>query len=449
MAFWDGQRWIREHPARPSRPARARTRDWLATGIMISALVATLLPGSSSSAAGPSIVVTPSLAPAGTAVSVVGDGFVPQLRLQLALDGRQAGLPSVKVNARGQFKARVVVPDVVPGAHTLAASTSSAATRKTSTTGDAVIASTTLTVAAIAPTPDATPSPSSAPTSTPEPSASPRSTPDQTPTPAPTEAPPPPPSSTPTATPSPTAPPAGSRCATGSGSAPAGWLRRVTSQFSEETPLGSWPGPVAARDWRNRPAGWHDSSGRGTYDSGRTVSEADGLLDIYIHSEGATRYVAALLPLLGDTSGQRISMCMRADVIPGYKVAYLLWPSNGPGNYHGEVDFPEARLDAGTTAHAFMHYDPKPASGRNQDGYDSGASIHQWHVYTMEWNPQGATPYAAFYLDGRLVGRSTAYVPQGPMHYVLQNETLPAGLELPPPAAGHVQIDWVTIDTPS
>ncbi len=450
MAFWDGRRWIRQHPVPPSRAPRARLRDWLATGIMVAALIASLLPRSSSGAAGPALVVDPSVARAGTAVSVVGDGFVPQLRLQLSLDGKDAGLPLVKVNGRGQLKARLVVPDVTPGAHTLAAATVAAATRKASAGGgDVVVASTTLTVADAAP-PAATASPSAQPTLTPQPTSTPRSTPDPTPdpTPTPTQQPTPAPSSTPAATPGPTQPPSGSRCATGSGGPPGGWTRRVTSQFSEETPLGSWPGPVAGRDWRNRPAGWHDSSGRGTYDSGRTVSEGNGLLDIFLHSESGTRYVAALLPLLGDTYGQRISLCMRTEVIPGYKVAYLLWPNDGSGNYHGEVDFPEAVLDLGATAHAFMHYDPKPSSGRNQDAYDSGASIQQWHVYTMEWNPRAPTPYAAFFVDGRLIGRSTQHVPQGPMHYVLQNETLPSG-DLPAPAAGHVLIDWVTIDTPS
>lgn len=447
MAFWDGRRWIRQHPVHPSRPERARLRDWLATGIMVSALVATLLPRLSSGAAGPALTVDPSVAQAGTAVSVVGDGFAPRLRLQLSLDGADAGLPAVKVNGRGQLKTRVVVPDVPPGAHTLAVHSVAAGNQKVAASGEVVVASTTLTIADAQPTPDASPSPSVEPTASPQPTSTPRSTPD--PTPDPTQQATPRPTSTPAATPSPTAPPSDSRCATSSGTPPNGWTRRVTSQFGEQTPLGSWPGPVAARDWRNRPAGWQDSSGRGTYDSRRTVSEGSGLLDIYIHSEGSTRYVAALLPLLGDTYGQRISMCMRAESIPGYKVAYLLWPDDGEGNYRGEVDFPEARLDDMATAHAFMHYDPKPSSGRNQDGYDSGVSIHQWHVYTMEWNPQASTPYAAFYLDGRLIGRSTAYVPKGPMHYVLQNETLPASVPLPPPSAGHILIDWVTIDTPS
>jgi hypothetical protein len=210
---------------------------------------------------------------------------------------------------------------------------------------------------------------------------------------------------------------------------------------------------VAAQAWRNRQAGANDSSGRGTYHSGKTVSEHNGVLDIYIHSEGSTRYVAAIVANLGDTVGQRISLCMRADAIPGYKLAYLLWPSQGSGNSRGEIDFPEAKLNPGATAYAFMHYDPKPAADPKQDWYNSGAALSAWHTYTIQWHPGSAASqtddYASFFVDGRLIGHSTgARVPDGPMHYVMQMETWIGG-QLPPPAAGHILIDWVTIATPN
>jgi putative cell wall-binding protein len=252
----------------------------------------------------------------------------------------------------------------------------------------------------------------------------------------------------------------GSRCAIPMpSSAPAGWTRKVTSTFSETTPLGQWPGPVAGASWRSRTAGAKDSSGRGTYDSSKTVSEANGLLDVWIHSEvpsrprvhdpAGQRYVAALLPRIGATKGARISICMRADVIPGYKLAYLLWPSEGPGNYHGEIDFPELRLvGLPATPKAFMHYAPKPSSGKAQDYYETGAAVQQWHAYTIEWNPKAATPYAKFYLDGRLIGTSTKYVPTITMQYIMQMETFVSGQDLPAPAQGHIQVDWITIDLP-
>lgn len=240
---------------------------------------------------------------------------------------------------------------------------------------------------------------------------------------------------------------------------PSGWKRAVTSSFNEVTPLGKWPGPIASQSWRNRPAGAKDSSGRGTYDSSKTVSEANGMLDIWIHSEVAgkprvhdpngQRYVAAIIPRMGHTHGARITICMRADVIPGYKIAYMLWPSEGPGNYHGEIDYPEMRLvGPPATANAFMHYAPKPSSGKKQDWYDSKVFLQDWHAYTIEWNPKASTPYAKFFIDGRLIGHSTKYVPTKTMQYIMQNETLVAGQALPAPAQGHVQIDWVTIDLP-
>jgi hypothetical protein len=284
--------------------------------------------------------------------------------------------------------------------------------------------------------------PDAEPTATEEP-AEPSLEPRPPPTPPPPTPPPPPPPPPTTA----------SGCAAIPGEPP-GWTRRLTSTFSESTPLGRWPGPVAARDWFARQAGAQDSSGRGTYHAGKTVSEHNGLLDIFLHSEGSSRYVAALLPRLGDTVGQRINICLRADRIPGYKLVFILWPDRGEGNQRGEIDWPEGRLTPDGTAHAFMHYDPKPAGDPNQDAFDSGVSTVGWHRYTLEWNPGSASTQAddvcSFYLDGRLIGRSTGpLVPDGPMHYVMQFETYLEGQALPAPASGHILIDWVTIATPS
>lgn len=283
-------------------------------------------------------------------------------------------------------------------------------------------------------------------------------TPILTPKPAPTAPP------APTAAPVPPAPGGGgssaSRCPVAMpATAPAGWTRATTSTFSETTPLGSWPGPVAAAQWKNRQAGAKDSSGRGTYDSSRTVSEGNGLLDIWIHSEvsgkpgvhdpAGQRYVAAIVSKLGATKGARISICMRADTILGYKLAYLLWPSSGSGNQLGEIDYPEGKLTGlPATAHAFMHYAPKPSSGKHQDWYDSLVALQGWHAYTIEWNPKASTPYAKFFIDGRLIGHSTNYVPTVTMTYIMQNETYVGGQALPAPAQGHIQVDWLTIDLP-
>lgn len=177
------------------------------------------------------------------------------------------------------------------------------------------------------------------------------------------------------------------------------------------------------------------------------MSEHDGLLDVWIHSEGGTRYVAAPVSRLGGTLGARISVCMRADAIPGYKIAFLLWPTQGVGNTLGEIDFPEGRLTQ-SSAYAFMHYAPKPTTNPKQDAYDSGASLQQWHVYTVEWNPLAAQPYVDFSVDGSRIGRSVSHIPVVPMFYVMQIETQLGSDPLPPAAEGHVLIDWLTIDVP-
>jgi hypothetical protein len=190
------------------------------------------------------------------------------------------------------------------------------------------------------------------------------------------------------------------------------------------------------------------------------VSERNGVLDIWVHSEargqtrryhnpgGSVRYVAAPIPTMGFQLGQRISMCMRGDVIPGYKAAILLWPEEGPGNYWGEIDFPEGRFNTGVDPFAFMHYAPEPRSGRHQDWFASGVLFSEWHVYTIEWNPRATTPYVKFYVDGRLLGTSTRHIPPKRMQLVLQIETWPGGERLPRPAQGHVKFDWITIATP-
>jgi hypothetical protein len=285
-------------------------------------------------------------------------------------------------------------------------------------------------------------------------SAEPRPTPAATATPTPVAATPAATSTpAPTAVPTPNPTPTSGKCSSGPGSAPSGWRRVMSDSFNENISLGEWGRPGGHWEfpggmWRARPAGYRDSSGRGTYDSPKTTSQHDGLLDVWIHSEGSTRYVSAPLPLVADTVGQRISICMRADEIPGYKMAFLLWPNEGPGNYHGEINFPEAKLLSTATAHAFMHFDPEPVGGKTQDAYDSGALLQQWHVYTTEWHPH--RNYVSFYVDGRLIGHSERpEVPDGPMHYVMQMETYMAGEPLPAPAEGHVLVDWFMIDLPA
>ncbi len=64
----------------------------------------------------------------------------------------------------------------------------------------------------------------------------------------------------------------------------------------------------------------------------------------------------------------------------------------------------------------------------------------------IEWSPSAVN----FILDGTLISQSTKYIPDTPMHWVLQTETsttlgvIPSGS-----TEGHVLIAWVAVYAPA
>jgi Glycosyl hydrolases family 16 len=226
----------------------------------------------------------------------------------------------------------------------------------------------------------------------------------------------------------------------------------MSDSFSRDISRGQWGKPGGRHErpsgkWLARAAGAKDTSGRGTYNTMKTTSQHNGLLDVWIHTENGTRYVAAMRPNLDGRRAMRVSVCMRADAIPGYKLVYMLWPTEGSGNSNGEIDYPEAKLDPTATANAFMHYDPEPPFGKFQDWYDANVSLQRWHTYTIKWH--AARDYVTFHVDGRRIGRSEGpEVPDGPMIYIMQHETW-LKESLPVHASGHILVDWITIDVPA
>lgn len=122
MFYWDGNRWTHEPGTEPSRrSARHPIRDWVATAIMLVGICGVVLPRSNIDAASPALTLTPSTAPAGAVVTVVGSGFQRQARVQLTFDGAVEGMPVGKVSGQGQFRARITVPQVAAGSHRIAA----------------------------------------------------------------------------------------------------------------------------------------------------------------------------------------------------------------------------------------------------------------------------------------------------------------------------------------
>jgi beta-glucanase (GH16 family) len=217
--------------------------------------------------------------------------------------------------------------------------------------------------------------------------------------------------------------------------APAGWSQVLADDFTTPTALGTFPGPAYSSRWGGYD-GFTDTSGVGTYTPDRVVSVSDGVMDLHLHTEDGKALTAAPVPQVdgrwGGWTYGRYSVRFRADAVAGYKTAWLLWPDSDDWN-DGEIDFPEGDLDGSISA--FVHQPGAPSS--NALAVDTGAAFTDWHTATTEWLPDGVT----FFLDGEQVGH-THVSPSTPMHLVLQTETSgqPSAA-----AAGHVQIDWITL----
>lgn len=251
---------------------------------------------------------------------------------------------------------------------------------------------------------------------------------------APTTTPP-----TPVTTPAPTTAPPATTAQPGGVPMPVGdrpgWQRVFDDDFVSPVARGAFPGPYAPK-WASY-HGFSDTYKGGTYNQG-ILSAAGGALDIYLHSQNGRPQVAAPVPLVtGKWGGQtygRFSIRFNADAVPGYKAAWLLWPDSNNWN-EGEIDFPEGSLDG--TMWGFHHCVGQPTN--NCYWLDTKVAFTGWHTATLEWTP-GKLVYL---LDGQVVGSTTNRVPTAPLHWVLQTETdhVPDTL-----SAGHVRIDWVTID---
>ena len=190
MSYWDGTKWLPDRPAAPAKKApRSRSRDWLATIIMLAGIVVLVFPGMPIQAAGPKLDASPSAVRPGDVVRVSGRGFPARATIQLAWDGSILPMPAVTVTSAGTLDSVVMAPLAPAGRHTLSAvGTADASQRGNGKAATRPIASVTLTV--IAPVPVA-----AATVATPPPA---------TPTPAPTAAPPtaaPPTAAPPTAAP--------------------------------------------------------------------------------------------------------------------------------------------------------------------------------------------------------------------------------------------------------
>jgi len=216
-----------------------------------------------------------------------------------------------------------------------------------------------------------------------------------------------------------------------------GWKQVFTDDFTADAAQGSFQ-RVYGTKWSTY-HNFADTWGNGWYDR-NYISAQNGVLDFDLKTVNGKPVSFAPAPIVtkawqGQTYG-RFTARFRADALPGYKTAWLLWPDSNNWN-EGEVDFPEGGLDE--EIFGFNHCVGTPS--KNCFWVNSKQRYTDWHTVTIEWAPNRLT----YIMDGKVLGTTTTSVPTTPMHWILQTET-----EDKKPAAdvaGHLQVDWVAVYT--
>ncbi|MEA3550287.1 family 16 glycosylhydrolase [Pseudarthrobacter sp. C1] len=232
-----------------------------------------------------------------------------------------------------------------------------------------------------------------------------------------------------------------------------GWRQVFVEDFTDgDVPLGGFPGIYGSRWSETYKDGTPDTHAKTQEKAARTsgyfpskvLSVHDGLLDMYLHSENGVSMGAAPSPKFDGASQPpynsqlygRYSVRFKADAVPGFKVAWLLWPVSKQWPQDGEVDFPEG--DLSKVIYAALH--GIGPDGHTFDVFRPNVPFTDWHVATTEWSPGRIE----FFLDGKSIGVATSMVPNTPMRYILQTESCLTGCPAPD-ASGHVYVDWVAI----
>lgn len=209
------------------------------------------------------------------------------------------------------------------------------------------------------------------------------------------------------------------------------WTPLIDQDFDEPAALGEFADVYPG--WASYD-GWYDTEGPGLYDSSRVVTVSDGILNEHLHTEDGEALVVSITPVPHVQTYGRYEVRFRADEMPSYKIAWLLWPADDDWS-KGEIDFPEAGLGAGDVIEGFSHY-----TGRREGfpGFQitTDQDVHSWHTAVIEWRPDSLT----WILDG-VSYRTTdiGAIPNVPMYWSMQTEA-----DDPAPwTSGNVQIDYV------
>ncbi len=237
-----------------------------------------------------------------------------------------------------------------------------------------------------------------------------------------------------------------------------GWKQVFRDDFpaSEDAPLGTFadcslqvrkctklPAATSAK-WFAYPDGVPDTWGEGRYMPSQVLSIHGGLLDFDLHTAPQTgvREVAAVVPRISRTSQVGMThgayaVRFRAATLPGYEVAWQLWPDSGNGLGDGEIGFPAGPLSGSVLA--WLHW-PDATSEEMNNTFQTRTRFSGWHTAVLEWNPK----MVRFILDGHVVATLAQHVPTVPMFWVLQTEVEQAGDFPAASVAGHIYVAWAT-----
>ena len=223
-----------------------------------------------------------------------------------------------------------------------------------------------------------------------------------------------------------------------------GWRLLLHQDFSTDAALGQfttvypgWAGYDGGRD-TSRTYG-RPTEQQGLYSSATTTTVHDGMLDVEVHTAGATPQVVAITPPVNGSAfvGQlygRYTLRWQSTLAPGYKLAALLWPESGDWT-QGELDFPEGYL--GTDVVGFAH-DVTGNPAANAWTVRTGRTSDTWHTATIEWVPGKVT----YVLDGATWSTTmSSALPTNPMRWVLQIETDTTATAPAADVSGHVYVD--------
>lgn len=174
------------------------------------------------------------------------------------------------------------------------------------------------------------------------------------------------------------------------------------------------------------------------------ISAANGVLTL--RNSGGKAHCQAITPIIPGTGAWNVQAQKYGKYVirfksrgnTGYKIAFLLWPSDGNWN-SGEVDFPEGNLVGDSTG---MTANSHNVTGNPVDGIYKASGVRvddgNWHTATMEWDATSVK----FAMDGTVFSTvtNTAYIPSVNMRWDLQVETSP---DQATGGTTYVDIDWM------